>query len=70
MPHREQFEECNAQKPVISKEKLGEWTFMATWTGFVLNWKFVHQGKQIILCLLEVDISDTKLCMTTDDKWL
>jgi len=24
VPHREQFEECNAQKPVISKEKLGE----------------------------------------------
>ena len=40
--------------------------FMAIWTGFVLNWKYVHQGKQMILCLLKVDISVTKLCMTTD----
>jgi hypothetical protein len=24
VPHREQFEECNAQKPVRNKEKLGK----------------------------------------------
>jgi hypothetical protein len=66
VPHREQFEECNAQKPVRNKEKLGKWTVIATWTGFVLNFKFVCHGKQMNLCLLKVEILVTKVCMTTD----